>query len=287
MIFLTDSTGSMYGLIDAVKTSAATILSNTSSLGDVAFGVGEYRDIYDVFTYRTNTDITKDTVAAQAGINEWAASGGGDWEEANLYALNEVATTASWREDSTRILVWFGDAPGHDPSVGVSETDAITALNAENITVEALDVSSLDYSGQATRIAEATGGTYYASIDTSSIVDEISDAIYDVFAEYGVVSLGLADVPGGVSATVNPGSYSGDYDRSLTRAFDFDVTFTGVTPGTYDFPIYAMVDGGIVATESDSITVVGGPAPVPEPATVLLMGIGLLGLIGFRKKFKK
>ncbi len=31
----------------------------------------------------------------------------------------------------------------------------------------------------------------------------------------------------------------------------------------------------------------GSPAPIPEPTTVLLVGTGLAGLLGFRKKFRK
>ena len=57
--------------------------------------------------------------------------------------------------DSTRIIVWFGDASGHDPSGGVSLAGAIADLVASEIQVIAVPVDSgfgdgLDATGQAT-----------------------------------------------------------------------------------------------------------------------------------------
>ena len=282
VFFLADETGSMFDEIASVKASAAAILASTAGLGDVAFGVGGYRDVGDAWIYREIQDLTSDQPTAQAGINTWAAGGGGDFPEANLPALEGVANDTSWRTGSERLVVWFGDAPGHDPRDGSTEATATASLIGAGVQVIAVDVGSLNSTGQAVRISAATGGQYLAGISDDTIVAAITSALETAISEYTTVCLDASEAPGGVGVGLSA-CHVGEFDRSEDREFDFEVEFTGVAPGDYEFPIYATVDGGRVAREIDTIHVTGD-TKVPEPSTLSMVGLALVGLAWARKR---
>lgn len=290
--FLADTTGSMGGAINSVKSAASSILSQAAGLGDVQFAVGHYNGELRDSSYALFQSMTASQAAAQAGINSWFASGGGDGPEANLYGLYHAANDAAtgWRPGSERILIWFGDAPGHDPSPGgtapsdgkVTEAQATAALVNQGINVQAISVgfAQLNSSGQAQRIANATGGTLFNGISVANLVATITDAITTSVTTYNTVGIDVSEVPAGVGVNVVPSSHVGTFDRTVERTFEFDITFTGVTPGTYDFNVYGTVDGGRVATEEDSITVRARSTGVPDGGHAMLLLAASMGALG-------
>src|SRR5205823_3556385 len=154
--FLADTTGSMGGIIAAVKAGANGILTAPAFAGmDIVFGVGNYKDFASGDPYGFQHQVNPTNVAATvtAGINAWSASGGNDIPEADLFALNAVAQppggSIGWRASSKRIVVWFGDAPGHDPTCTavsgaptVTEASATANLVAQGITVLAISTAT-------------------------------------------------------------------------------------------------------------------------------------------------
>jgi hypothetical protein len=283
LVLLADTTGSMGGPIGNVRTNASAITGDVLAAQPTArFGVAEYKDFSDSVPFKVNQAITADTGAVQAGINQWAAGGGGDGPEADLNALYELATGAvSFRPDGTRIIAWFGDAPSHDPSGGHTLADTIAALQAANIRVVAVNVGALDASGQASAIASATGGVLLNNVPSN----QVSQAILD-----GIKS---------IEVTVTPHVTGCDPQLTLTNApasakvASGDVaTFTetiaaaaNAAPGTYHCSVDYLVDGvsrGFVETTTvrvlglsvDDVTVNegSGGAAVPATFTVSLLG---------------
>jgi hypothetical protein len=242
--FLADSTGSMGGAIANVKTNASTILTTVAAqTTDPQFGAGNYKDFpYDAYAFSNDASIG-DAAPALLAINAWSHSGGYDGSEAQLYALDQIAAgVPGWRSGSTRIVVWFGDWPGHDPvcqaisglSYDITEASATSDLVAAGIQVIAISVTTNypwadpgctlcdldgnptlnanDYSGtctiggmagQAGRIATATDGVHFSNVPPG----DVSDAIL----------AGLQNLPATVTPQLDP-ACSNELDYAFSPA---------------------------------------------------------------------
>jgi hypothetical protein len=315
--FLADNTGSMGGVINNVRTAATALTTALdTTFADAAFGVGRYfgdpvefgedfGSAYDVLQ-----PITTTAADAVSSMSSWVASGGGDGPEANLYALHQAATNGAdtagpgtgsgeatgWRVGAQKVVLWFGDVSGHQDTVTLAES--ITALTGENVIVIGLnstiagfgiDSSFADGTGdsrnQASAIVDATGGALvngFASVPIGDIVTVITAAIGTATSTIDLSLLTVGDTSGlDISFICTDALGCDDVGGGESRTFDMSIT--GVTPGRYIFDVVSPGVSG--ATERDDITVGdGGPRPVPEPGTLLLLGSGLLGLSLMRRR---
>lgn len=302
VLFVVDTTGSMSAGIALVRSTLSTVVSDLSSLGNIATGAAQYKDAAnspsDGFNYQLNQDITTNTSLTQTALNGFTASGGGDTPEQGLYALGQGATTTTWRAGSKRIEVITGDAPSHSsPShpvaasgVGVGST--ASTLIGSGVTMIALDANpvthgdgGLDAYGQfSALLADGVAGPPVAGFtNATTLVDDIVSAIGSSFETYSVVSLALIG-PAPTDCSVSlPTSISGSFDRSVTRTFGFGaVGITGLHAGVCSFTIGLEADGVLLATETDTINV----GAIPEPASLAVLGAGLIGL-GAARRFRR
>jgi hypothetical protein len=276
VVFLGDTTGSMGPALDNVKSNVVEIMNQVLAAQPQAqFGVASYKDFgctlpgSDVpeTPFTLERSVTADTAAVQAAVNTWSAPAGSgcDRPEAQLWALHTLATDTAvgWREGSSRIVVWIGDAPGHDPSNGITQATAISELQAKGIRVIAINLSaegsSLDATGQATAIVDATRGV----LKTTASAAEVTPSIVS----------GLRNLPATVTHEIvscDPALTIGFDAESKTVTSGKDVSFLETaqisetaTPGstltcTIRFLVNGVVTGDPAFTQTLSIKLNGG-----------------------------
>ena len=119
------------------------------------------------------------------------------------------------------------------------------------------------------------------SFDATAIVFEVTWGTRDNYPEYAKVFVGN-DFTLNISAYTEVGTIQNDVDQNV-----IDLSSVAGSPFRYVLvQDYTQDSGGIIGDGFDIDAV--GVAPVPEPATIILLGTGLLGLAGAsRKKFKR
>lgn len=230
IVLLVDKTGSMGGELTNVKANFSSIVSQVQSVQpDAQFAVAAYCDFGDPApAFQLFTDLTGDAAALSTAINDVNLCDGGDTPEAQLNALWEIGDggdAVTFRPDSSRIVVWYGDNPGHDPSGGHTEADATQSLLDVDATVLAISTgaaNNLDGTGQATRITDATDGDLLSGVAAG----DVSDAILAGLQNLDVTVAGSPTCDPGLSISLSPASQtvqSGNdavFDETITVAAD-------------------------------------------------------------------
>lgn len=305
--FLADTTGSMSSAISNVKTSFSGILDQLNGTGnDIAVGAGDYKDFpNDPYAFRNSTPITSDGGgAATSTVNAWGAGGGGDGSEGQLFALHTLAADPAigWREDAARIVVWFGDAPGHDPICAaisddvdedITEASAISALQAADISVIAVSTivdfypdgldddpqsSAGDYTaacdiggepGQASRVAAATDGLYLDAPSNDQVAATILAALQAL--PFDVVPQATCDE--GLTITTSPESHTGVAPGDSVTFTETVAVDAEAAPGAYECSVAFTLNGSVTDafTQTVSVAVEASEEPVTpeEPGPVV------------------
>jgi len=302
IMFLFDVSGSMFEEILLAKIAGDTVLSEMADTYNLMSGSGWYSDTPPAPGFNgVHIDLNDGNTAETSGINDmWDTARcevagefvgcGGDRLELGYDAIADAANNTSWREGAERYIFTMGDAGFKN---GIDNNASAAAALADN-DVSLLGVTfATDFTSSMQNLIDSSGIAGMVSNTGTDLLDFIRNQILDTYSRVSVDDLDTG-LPGievsAVCTSADPGADGlgrcvggearGRFDRTEDRTFTYDVTFTALEEGIFDFSTFGLVDGKAVATERDIITVGRAPAP----GTLLLLGLGITGLLASRRQ---
>ena len=295
--------------IASVQRGMVDIVNQTQALGsDVQFGVGNYKDFpapdpnRHPFAFQHQCNLTANIADVKAAVDTWSTTPGRDVPEAQFYALDRVAEppggNIGWRADAQRIIVWIGDAGGHDPickaisslDYDITEKSVTDKLVAEKITVLAMSLESsgarnglnnpiegvsdwyrnncgnpVGEAGQGTRIANTTGGILVSGVSPDTAVERIIAELAAQITTIRNVRLVASGATEPFVQTIGPSTGHGLLSRDEDHEISFAVSWLGNVAAATDIQVFngsldVVADGQIVGSKTVTITV---PAIIP------------------------